>query len=105
MARMATLVVTPAELWLSGADDCQCADGVNATCPMHHPVAPGRGTCAMRAIAPVNDVALTALLGVSGCFLAMPVVPADESVRSDSRPRAAHLVSQFVRPDPLPPRA
>jgi hypothetical protein len=70
---------------------------------MHHPAA--GGTCAMRGAAPVSDVVLTALLGVSGCFLAMPVVPNDESVRSDSRLRTANLVSQFVRPDPLPPRA
>jgi hypothetical protein len=104
IARMATLAVTPAELWLSGADSCQCPDGVSATCPMHHRAVPGRGTCTMRGAAPVNDVVLTALLGGSGCFLAMPAVPADGSVRSDSRPRAANVVSQPVRPDPPPPR-
>jgi hypothetical protein len=105
IVRLATLVVTPAEIWLLGDDACQCADGAGAACPMHHPAAPGRGTCAMRAAAAVHDVVLTSLLGASGCFFAALAVPADWPVTSDTRPNATNLISRFVRPDPLPPWA
>jgi len=105
IARMMTLAVTPAELWLLGDDTCQCAHGAGATCPMHHPTSAGRGTCAMRGAVPVDDVVLTSLLGATGCFLATPAVPADRSVISERRSTAPNLVSQFVPPDPPPPRA
>jgi hypothetical protein len=104
IVQMATLAITPAELSRS-ADACQCAQGTGAECPMHHPTRAGGETCAMRGAAPLNEVALTSLLGAAGCFLATPAVPADWSIATRVRPQAENVVSRFVPPDSPPPRA
>jgi hypothetical protein len=106
--QLVTLAIAPAELWTSAANPsdptCQCADGSAATCPMHHPTAPGRRTCAMRGVAPLTSVALTALLGGPGCLAATPTALFNASTASHPRPSSSNPVSWFVPPDPPPPR-
>jgi hypothetical protein len=103
IAQLTTLAVTPAELWLSGNDTCQCAHGADATCPMHHPTS-GRHTCVMRSAAPVEGAALNSLVGAGGCVATSPSLPADWLITSDALPAASNLVSRFARPDSPPPR-
>jgi hypothetical protein len=108
IGRMATFALAPAALGPSAVDAsgvaCQCLDGADATCPMHHPITDGRSMCAMRAAAPVDGAILVSLLGSSGCLVPMATAPADGLVGSLSQSTTATLPLRFAPPDSPPPR-
>lgn len=108
IGRLATVAIGPAEIGITTLDassDCTCAHGASATCPMHHPAAPDRHTCAMRGTSPIDGVALTALLSADGCLSAGPVVPRDAPLVVNARVSSSNPRARCVPPDPRPPRA
>lgn len=107
--RMVTVALAPAELWLSGrdarGDDCECMHGADATCPMHHSSTTSREKCAMRGVAPVDGLALTSLLGASGCLTTTSSALFEPPSTPNNRTTVSTPVAQFARPDFPPPRA
>jgi hypothetical protein len=107
--QLATLALTPVMLWAGSTDvhaqECTCAHGADALCPMHHKSAPGSKPCVMQSTSDHAAVVSMSLFGIVG------VVPGSvATTHAAPSGRLAIVESQMtaerpVPPDPPPPRA
>jgi len=107
----AAVTMVPLTSWLSGSDaaieECRCAHGPDATCPMHHKASSGSKSkpCAMRsADDSTAETSLTSVFGVVGLAERLDVATVlAESTFPSQRDEAP--ASQSAPPQTPPPRA
>jgi hypothetical protein len=108
IGQMVTVSIAAAEFssWQDvSSAECLCAHDANAACPMHHAATSGQKTCALRAAAPVDGLVVMSFLNVAGCLTATNADLVDSPAARVPWPEASNPASQFVPPDPPPPRA
>jgi hypothetical protein len=105
----ATLTLVPALLWFTSSDvavaECTCAQGAEATCPMHHPTTASSKVCVMQSMATNATAALIALFGFVGLMSAPPTATAPVPDASAVLLDCSIATDRPSPPDPPPPRA
>jgi len=103
VCQLATIALVPALLEAS-LEDCVCAHGADAACPMHHKTTAGFKVCAMQSATTNVPTTLNSLFSIAGLVpappLAMVLVPT-ASARLFER---LAPTDQQSPPDPPPPR-
>jgi hypothetical protein len=107
--QLSTLALTPVLLWAGWSDvhaqECTCAHGTEAACPMHHKSAPGAKPCVMQSTSDHATVVPLSLFGIIG-LVPGPIAPLHVAQSGSLSIIEAHMMTgRPVPPDPRPPRA
>ena len=103
VCQAATLALVPT-VFEAGLAECVCANGADATCPMHHKTA-GAKVCAMQSATTTVPAPLNALLSVPGLLPAAPQMMVPVSTASPVLFERSMLTRRPSPPDPPPPRS
>ena len=105
----AALLIAPAVMLLAtshveAAEECTCAHGDHAICPMHHRPDPGTRICL---IGSAHDslATLGSLFQAAGLMPSVTPAPAPTAIPTASIDSSSTIPFRFVPPDPPPPRA
>jgi len=109
LVMQAALLIAPSVVLLATShveptEECTCAHGEHAICPMHHRPAPGTRICLLGS-ADDTLATLGSLFQAAGFVPSITSAPAPAAIPTASIDSHSTITFRSVPPDPPPPRA
>jgi len=108
LCQVSILIAAPVAFWVASAEElneCTCAHGDHAICPMHHKPAPGSKICLMRSSDSRDAAVLSSIFGAVGLLPAPALITAPIPVQFVVRVEGTTTSLRPAAPEPPPPRA